>query len=266
MYPVKPRQFATVTLTLSGIECGKSASFTLYSQVYAGSSLSGEQFVDVNGPGTTDDNRSPANISSTCDGTLACWTDTGAPPPTSPSYFKGSDPADASIVDSGFFEGYRARNWKGADCPPVPFKIYNNVGGSISILDAFNTTVPPNFTVINYATSNTNGVLIAHTVTFAVEPSDANGLPDANRKTYYCVPGTDCVGANRKLAQGCTSPAISETSVPGVEPGCIRGANWVIIPAMDLKCVAVNGIAQAPSCIQWAVDFLEKGDPPWGRS
>jgi hypothetical protein len=205
-----------------------------------------------------------------CDGELACDV---APVPGS-NTFNGSVGA-ADDTDSGFFAGWRAPNWKPPfTCTRVAYKTYNNINPTdpnISLTDAFNTAVPPNFAVINYSGSSTNGVLLAHTITFAVEPSDSNGLPDSSKLTYYCVTGTDCLGPNRKVAQGCSSPAIHIDSIPYVnnvqEPGCIRGANWVIVPATDDRCEAVNtATVPAPACIQWAIDFLEQGDPPWGRT
>lgn len=206
------------------------------------------------------------NLSTGCDGTLACWD--GTSPIPANAMFNGSVFGASDDTDSGYFAGFRAADWKGT-CPLVPFKTYNNVGGTTSLLDAFNTTVPPNFAVINYTASATNGVLIAHTITFAVELSGTNGVPSSSRATFYCVQGTDCTGANRKPALGCTSPAIAITSIPFVgsvqEPGCVRGASWVIVPASDPRCDAINGTSTTQTCVQWAVDFLEAKDPPWGR-
>jgi hypothetical protein len=202
-----------------------------------------------------------------CDGELAC----GVAPVLNVNTFDGSNGAADDTV-SGFFAGWRAPNWKPPyTCTRVAYKTYNNINGDGSTLtDSFNTSVPPNFAVINYSGSETNGVLLAHTITFAVEPSDSNGLPDSTKLTYYCVTGTDCgiTNANdRKVAQGCSSPAISHLSIPTGEPGCIRGANWVIVPATDDRCTLVNtATPRAPACIQWAIDFLEKDDPPWGRT
>jgi hypothetical protein len=206
-----------------------------------------------------------------CDGDLGC----SSVPVDGVNTFDGSEGA-SGVNDSGFFEGWRASNWKDPNsCPKVAYKVYNNINGDSTLTDAFSTSVPPNFTVINYSGSSTNGVLLAHTITFAVEPSDSNGLPDSSKKTYYCVTGSDCKATadpattKRKEAKGCLNSAIHIDSIPYVngvqEPGCIRGANWVIVPADHPTCQAVNG-GGTRTCIQWAIDFLEQGDPPWGRS
>jgi len=205
----------------------------------------------------------------TTSGLLGCPGSIGVPNTFNGTPSTVPDPNDPA--QTAYFAGFRAPDYKNEGCPPVPYTVTNNIGGAGTVLDANGLILGPNTTVINYASSPTIGVLLAHTITFTPERSGLDGLPSALRKTTYCKPANptvskDCTDpANLKVALGCNSTLVDKDSIPGSEPGCIRGASWVIVPASDPKCPAAAGANDGPHCIQYQVDILEKQDPPWGR-
>jgi len=182
------------------------------------------------------------------------------------SEFNGTPGGGIDPAQTAYFFGFRAPDFKNPLCPLVPYSITNNIDGSGNVFDANGFILGPNTTAINYPSNPAVGVLLAHTITFAPVRSGSDGLPKATKKVTYCKENVskDCtLQANRELALGCSSTAVLVGSIPGTEPGCIRGAAWVVVPASDPKCPAA-GVGDGPVCIQHQVDILEKQDPPWG--
>ena len=204
-------------------------------------------------------------------GTLAC-DDPSTPELEAGAAFNASVGGATVPETTGFFVGFRAPKWKSGPCTQVQWVATNTIGGGGGVYDLNGFLLGTNTASIVYGADATGGVLLAHTITFAIENADANGFPDALRQTKYCVtdltlnPTKNCtatgVFAN---AQVCTSPTVAITSIPGwtaagpgpsAEPGCIRGSTWSI---------ATCPTGLGPKCVQVSVDILEARDPPWAR-
>ena len=198
-------------------------------------------------------------------GALACED----VPTTLPTSFNATPGGATDPETTGFFAGSRAAPWKSTACNPIKWVATNNIGGSGEVYDLNGFKLPVNAASLVYEGDTSNGVLLAHTITFAIEPADTNGLPDPTRQTRYCDTGPlntgkDCTvkaefGGFLKIAQACSSTTVNITSIPSGEPGCQRGSAWV-----PIACGSVS--SPSSKCVQFSVDFLEFRDPPWGRT
>ncbi len=170
---------------------------------------------------------------------------------------------------TGFFAGTRASPWKSSTCKPIKWAATNTIGAPAgTYYDLNGYKLPVNAASLVYEGDTSGGVLLAHTITFAIEAADSNGLPDSTRQTRYCDTGPtnvnkDCtvkaeLGGFLKVAQACTSTTIAIGSIPTGEPGCQRGSTWV-----PIACGSV--VSPSNKCVQFSVDFLEFRDPPWAR-